>query len=198
MSKRQIVAVFDFDGTITTIDSFNAFIKDFVGKKRWLLLMIRTFPWLVGYAFGLVSNRTIKQKFLKVFAGVTEDEFYRLSSEFADKRLNQLIRPEALQAIRKHQNSGHSLIIATASFLSWIRPWADKFGIKQCIGSEFEVVHGKLTGKILTNCYGKQKMSMVIDHLEDRNKYIIYAYGDSSADRYLLDEADYPFFRRFF
>ncbi|MBL3940553.1 HAD-IB family hydrolase, partial [Bacteroides thetaiotaomicron] len=44
----RIVAAFDFDGTITTTDSFRHFVRYAVGTPRFAWAGLRALPWIVA------------------------------------------------------------------------------------------------------------------------------------------------------
>ena len=53
---RTPVAVFDFDGTIISGDSFLPFMRYVVGDWEYYLGMFFLLPWLGGYAFGVIDK----------------------------------------------------------------------------------------------------------------------------------------------
>ena len=50
------LALFDFDGTITTHDSYREFLLFSFGKMRFITGILRVSPWLLAYLLRLVSN----------------------------------------------------------------------------------------------------------------------------------------------
>ena len=60
--QHSPVAVFDFDGTVTTGESFLPFMRYVVGPVRFWSGMGLLLPWLAAYALGQISNRAIKEK----------------------------------------------------------------------------------------------------------------------------------------
>jgi phosphoserine phosphatase len=66
------------------------------------------------------------------------------------------------------------------------------------IATEPEIKNGVLTGRFSTpNCYGQEKKRRFLEKYPDRDRYILYVYGDSNGDKELLEMADKPFFRCF-
>ncbi|MDP3268962.1 MAG: haloacid dehalogenase-like hydrolase, partial [Legionella sp.] len=76
---------------------------------------------------------------------------------------------------------------------------AKKYNINHLICSEIEFdSHNISTGTIHNGyCLGDQKVLRLQNFLNERDKYIIYAYGDSSNDKPLIEFADYGFYRKF-
>ena len=67
------------------------------------------------------------------------------------------------------------------------------------VGTQIEVVDGKITGRFLTpNCYGPEKVHRVEALLsEPRDHYHITAYGDSRGDKEMLQYADERHYKPF-
>lgn len=193
------VAVFDFDGTLTNRDSLLPFLRMVVGPLRFWWGMFILSPVLVGHVLHLVQNWWAKEVVLTYFlAGLTEEQLQQLGQSFAVQKIPKLLRPEALQRLRWHQEQGHQIVLLSASLEAYLLPWAQTMGFDQVIGTQLEVQSGLLTGRILgKNCYGIEKIGRLRALLEELTRYSIYAYGDSQGDRHLLDCVNYPYYRTF-
>ncbi len=197
--QLPVVAVFDFDGTLTRRDSFLPFLRFLVGPSQFdggLLLMS---PVLIGYALKLIPNWQAKEALLKFFlAGKNQKQLNQIGEHFAVQQIPKLLRPEAIQSLQWHQKEGHLTILISASLEVYLFPWAKKMGFNQVIGTQLETDSGIVTGRILgKNCYGSEKVERLKAILGDLNQYCIYAYGDSRGDQDLLDIANYPHYRTF-
>ena len=197
--KSTVVAVFDFDGTLTRRDSLLPFLRISVGRFQfwWGLLVLS--PILLGYAFGLIPNWRAKEAVLAHFlSGRKEEQLHQVAQKFAVEEIPKLIRPEAVQRLRWHQEQGHHTVLVSASLEAYLLPWVKTMGFDQATGTQLEVQKGFLTGRILgKNCYGKEKVKPLRALLGDLSQYCIYAYGDSRGDRELLDVSNYPYYRKF-
>ena len=193
------VAVFDFDGTLTYRDSLFPFLRMAVGglKFYWGLLVLS--PILIGYALGLVPNWQAKQTVLTYFlADLTAEKLHQLGQRFALEELPKLLRREALQRLKWHQQQGHQTVIVSASLEAYLLPWAQTMSFDQVIGTQLEVHNGRLTGRIWgRNCYGLEKVERLKALLGNLDRYCLYAYGDSRGDREILDASHYPYYRSF-
>jgi phosphatidylglycerophosphatase C len=196
--KRNVVALFDFDHTLTTADTFIGFTIFCFGRLRVYLWFLLHLPILILMGMGIVSINKVKSRFCeKFFSGMEYGKYMERSREYA-KMVETLIRPEALTRVRWHIKSKHLVIIISASFEDWIRPWANIIPIKDIIASRPEVIGNKLTGKLNgKNCSGNEKVVRLFDKYPNIKKNIIYAYGDSAGDFRMLELADYAFFRKF-
>jgi len=199
IAASPTIAVFDFDGTLTYRDSLFPFICMAVGLPRFLWGLVLLSPVLVGYAARFVKNSDAKQAVLRhFFAGVDHETFQELGNSFALERLPRMLRPEAVQRLRWHQQLGHQVIVVSASIEAYLQPWAKAIQCDQVIGTRMEVEDGQLTGWLSgKNCYGPEKVERLEGLLGKLDAYFVYAYGDSKGDRELLAAADQGFFRRF-
>ena len=78
---------------------------------------------------------------------------------FMEKVIRPQMRPKGFEAIKKHQDLGHTIvgITATSDFIT--APIFREFGITEILATNAEVVDGKYTGKVAgLACY--QKVSL--------------------------------------
>ena len=192
------LALFDFDGTITTDDSLIKFIRFVVGDTRFLCGMAILAPMLTAYKLKLIPNYKAKQMMLSYFfKGMNEKQFQTIAQEYSLKHIDTVLRPKAMEKIAWHQEQGHKIVIVSASIECWLKPWCDKNGL-DLIATKLEIKEGIVTGKLLTkNCYGIEKANRVNEayNLSDYNH--IYAYGDSRGDKELLELANESFYKQF-
>lgn len=191
--------MFDFDGTLTRSDAFLAFLRQSVGAARFYLGIIRLFPILLGYALRLIPNWQVKESVLTYFLkGRSLAEVQAWGQRFAASGIGRLLRPEAVQRLRWHQEQGHRTIVISASLEVYLQPWIAQMGINAVSGTTLGVEDDCITGKIAgNNCYGPEKVVRLRAILGDLSQFYIYAYGDSKGDRELLAIADAPYYRHF-
>ena len=198
MAKRKI-AVFDFDGTVTTKDTFLKFIKFTKGNLSFYWGFLLYSPVILAYKLGLYPNWKAKQLvFTHFFKGMEYSEFTRRGEWFADE-VEIIIRPLAKKEISLHLGQGTKVYIITASIYEWVFPWCIKNGIETVLATHIEVDSaGKLTGKFLSvNCYGWEKVVRLLEKEPDRNSYTLFAYGDSRGDKELIEFADKGWIKKF-
>ena len=201
---RKIVA-FDFDGTLTTRDSFIAFIRYACGFWAFVKGFVRYAPLLVLMKLHLYPNYRAKQKvFSYFFKGMTLEAFDDLCQRFA-KDNQHLLRPQGIETLRQAQADGAEVLIVSASIDNWVQPFFE--GVRRqesgdrsirVIGTQIEVEEGLLTGRFLTkNCYGEEKVNRIQALFPHRQDYHLTAYGDSRGDKELLGFADQSHFKPF-
>lgn len=195
---KKSIAFFDFDGTITTKDTLLEFIKYSKGKLLFYIGFFIYAPYLVAYKLKIISNQTAKERIIKFFFGkMPLTDFQKQCDLFMDNRLPKLIRPKATKEIKRLQNIGANVVVVSASPENWIRGWADSMQL-QLIATRLEIRKDRITGRIIgRNCYGIEKVKRIQEaySLDEYDK--IYAYGDSSGDKYMMRLANISFFKPF-
>ncbi|EFN91906.1 putative HAD hydrolase, family IB [Prevotella amnii CRIS 21A-A] len=190
---------FDFDGTITTKDTFIAFIRFVKGDLRTFLGLLLYAPILIMMKLKLYPNWKAKQQlFTYFFKGMNIKEFKLKCNEFA-RHNKALIRPLALIEIQKALKEGEKVIIITASIDMWVRPFFSELDKNiHIVGTKIEEKEGKVTGHFVTrNCYGAEKVNRLKEIMPNRNSYELISYGDSRGDKELLEYADKGYFKPF-
>lgn len=197
--------VFDFDGTLTTCDTFLLFVKYACGFKRFLAGMLLYSPLLVLMKLKLYPNWKAKQRvFSHFFAGLSDCKFDALCRGFADSN-RQILRPKGISLVLQSLSAGEKVYIVSASIDRWVRPFFDRLvsegGLMDTvsvIGTEIEVYNHVLTGRFSTkNCYGEEKVNRLSAVLKDRSSYHLTAYGDSNGDKEMLAYADIGHYKPF-
>ncbi|WP_448518552.1 HAD family hydrolase [Rhodoflexus sp.] len=194
----KVLALFDFDGTITRKDTLFDFARYSFGEVVFLKRLLRIAPLLAAHKIGLVSATAAKEAFLSAFfGGMPVATFEQLATKYSLERVPALLRPKAKERIYSHLEQKHTVVIVSASAENWIKPWADLEGIS-VIGSILAIKNNKITGKLASkNCNGEEKVTR-IKQVFDLSKYsYIYAYGDSKGDKQMLGLANEYFFRYF-
>ena len=192
------LALFDFDGTITTDDSLIKFIRFVAGDVKFIWGMTLLSPMLTAYKLKLIPNYKAKQMMLSYFfKGMSEERFRSIAQEYSLKHIDTILRAQAMQKIAWHKEQGDKVVIVSASIECWLKPWCDKNAL-DLISTKLEIKEGIVTGKLLTkNCYGMQKAHRVKEKYNLSDYDCIYAYGDSSGDKELLNLADKSFYKPF-
>lgn len=195
--KKRLV-LFDFDGTITTKDTFLEFIKFYHGTFRFLTGFLMISPWLVLMKLRLFPNYKAKEKVLSwFFRGESDTVFKEKCHQFCAQVVPSLIRKKALPEIRNHQANGAKVIVVSASAENWVRPWCEQHNL-ECLATKLEVVNHKITGKISGfNCYGIEKENRIRSCFDLRDFEEIIAYGDSGGDLEMLALAHQQHYKPF-
>lgn len=124
------LALFDFDGTITTDDSLLKFIRFVVGDVRFIIGLIVLSPILVAYKLKLIPNYKAKQKMLSwFFKGCSQKEFKKVANDYSLKHIDEILRQKAMEKLSWHKKQNHKIVIVSASIECWLYPWCEKMAL---------------------------------------------------------------------
>jgi len=191
---KQGLALFDFDGTLTTKDSLLEFIRFTKGSATLYLVMVLFAPIILYYKLIKKDGEQAKRMVLSfLYKGKMETELRALGDSFSQKVIPQIIRTETMDALRDMKKHCYRVIVISASISIWLKPWAEEQDV-ELICTEFEFQSGIFTGRFSTpNCNGDEKVNRIKEHLNIMDFSPIYAYGNSSGDLPMLGLADYAF-----
>lgn len=192
----MILALFDFDGTITTRETMPDFVRMAVPRARLHLWGTLLAPWVLGYKAGLVSGSNIREKIARVgFRGMREADYRAAGERFARELLPTVLRPEAMARIVWHKARGDTVVVVSGGFDVYLSHWCRAQGI-ELISSKLEVVDGVLTGRYDgAQCVREEKARRVRERYVLRQYGAVHAYGDTTEDAELLALADESWFK---
>ncbi|MBB4133362.1 HAD family hydrolase [Xanthomonas sp. 3075] len=190
------LALFDFDGTITSKDTFTAFIHEAVKPSRLLLGKILLSPLIVGYKLGIVRGSTIRTGVSRFgFFGRSEKEIRAAGASFSTKVLPAVVRPEMLERIRWHKDRGDTVVVVSASLDVYLSDWCKALGI-DLICTELKFSGGRTYGRYKQgDCSGPRKACQIRTRFDVFEYREIFAYGDTKDDLEMLEMAQHKFYR---
>ena len=199
LEKESVVAVFDFDGTLTHRDSLLPFLWRVAGPIAFVLNTLALLPTLLRYALGTMENGAAKERVLGRFlGGRSVDEVQAVAERFAEETIPSLLDPEGVARLRRHNERGHTTVLVSASPELYLRPWTETEAFNTVIGTQLETEGGGFTGRFATpNCYGPEKTRRLKAEGPSLTGKTVYAYGNSRGDRELLNRADRAFYQSF-
>lgn len=194
----QSLALFDFDGTITSRDTLFEFIIYSKGWPKFLFGLLSLSPVMISFLFRIIPNWRAKELLLThFFEGESIKEFQATCDLFSVDKIPHLLRPDALKKITEHIQRGDRIVIVSASPENWVGRWAEAHHL-EWIATRLEVSNGLLTGKILgKNCHGEEKVTRIKDYLDISEYNSIYTYGDSRGDWPMLQLGTSVNYRKF-
>jgi phosphatidylglycerophosphatase C len=193
--SEPLVAAFDFDGTITSKDTFRVFLDRIVPRRALAAALLRRSPHLLGaLRGGEARDRAKKLLCHDLLEGLTREFADQVASDTARDVSRSLIRVDTASRIRWHQRQGHRVIVVSASFEAYVRPVVAALGIDEVIATRWEVdpetdlLTGRLEGR---NVRGAAKVDLLDTHLGGAGS-LAYAYGNSAGDAAMLAWSRYP------
>lgn len=133
----------------------------------------------------------------KLFRGMNEDEFEKRCQQFAEKIIPTLCKKSAMEKIEWHRKGKHQLVLLSASFEDYLKPWAAQFGFT-VVATKVEKQNNLLTGNFKgKNCNHEEKLIRLKNEIELSQFDEIFAYGDTKGDEAFMSIATKKFFRNF-
>ena len=190
------LALFDFDGTITSKDSFLPFLRSVVSPWRARIGTVLLLPVIIGYKLGLVSASATRSAIAAFALRRKKDSDIRAAgSDFARDVLPGTIRRKALERIIWHKDQGDTVVVVSAALDAYLVPWCSAMGL-DLICTELEVSDGALTGHYKgRDCVGPEKRRRIEEKYRLSDFATVYAYGDTIEDQDMLSIADHKYFR---
>lgn len=190
------LALFDFDGTITSKDTFTPFIFRAVEPTRLAAGKIALSPLIAAHRLGFVSTSLLRRSIvLWGFRGRRYAEIHAAGLRYSQTELALVVRRKALARIRFHQAQGDVVAVVSASLDVYLSHWCREVGV-ELICAELEHRRGVLTGRYRDgDCSGDEKARRVQQRYDLKSFGTIYAYGDSPEDEAMLTLAHQRFYR---
>jgi len=192
METRR-VAAFDFDGTLTLRDTLAPFLRAVAGPRDLAVAVVQTAP---RFAIAMLSDRArdaAKAALLRrVLAGRSEAWLRELAERYAEAIVTRQMRSGMPERIEWHRREGHEIVIVSASPTIYLDAIGRRLGVDGVLATELEVgADGLLTGELVgANVRRAEKVRRLEAWLGGDAE--IWAYGDSTGDRELLERADHP------
>lgn len=191
---RPGVAAFDFDGTLSSADTFVPFLARACGWPR--------VTWAA--ALAAATGRTVDRDRLKVamvgrlFRGWPSDRLDAEGKDYA-AQLPAVLRPEMVERVSWHQAEGHAVVVVSAGLGVYLRPLGEHLGLDDVLAVELAADGaGRCTGAVDggANNRGPAKVERLRSWVDTRygtgTQVELWAYGDSAGDEALLAAADHP------
>jgi HAD superfamily hydrolase (TIGR01490 family) len=199
----QRLAIYDMDKTITR-------------KATWLPFLIHAArtaaPWrlallpaaglaTLGYGLKLFDRGRLKELTQALMLGraLPPAKLKVVAEAFAADVVAEGTFADARARIAADRAEGYGLVLATASYGFYARAIAERLGFDQVVatGSQTDG-HGNILSRIEgENCYGPEKLRMILDWLAkagiSRQDTHIRFYSDHVSDAPVLEWADEPY-----
>jgi phosphatidylglycerophosphatase C len=184
------LALFDFDGTLTTRDTIRplgAFLVEHAhagsrAKMAGLLLL------LAGLKGRALSNHVFKERFCDLLLrGQNEAHIEGLADDFANICFRSIVNPRLVYAMRAHQTAGDDVFILSSNFTFALMPWQRRWNATGIIATNAEIHAGRFTGRLNGRaCEGRQKLTRALAQFGPARLRHATAYGDSRSDRHIM------------
>ncbi|MBO9518169.1 MAG: HAD-IB family hydrolase [Porphyrobacter sp.] len=196
------LSIFDVDRTITRKPTYSLFLL-FAMRRRapWRVVFTPLLgPVALAYAAGLITRTRMKEFMHWVALGgsVRDEDARALAEEFAAELHRDGLYPQAIERMEAERQAGRTVVLATAAPSLYIAPLAKHLAIADVVATGAIRRGDVLTHRIAgTNCYGKHKLTMIVDALAEkkiaREAAHVRFFTDHSSDSAVCEWADEAF-----
>lgn len=183
----DVVAAFDFDGTLTTGDTLLPFLRRVAGRAKVSRVLAANLPGFARASRARDARDLVKERVLaSCLAGLDAAAVGDAALRYVE---TIVLRSNVVAMLRAHQDEGHHIIVVSASPALYVAPAVHRLGVDDVLATELEVVDGTLTGLLATrNCRAEEKVVRLDAWLAGRDVEL-HAYGDSPDDAAMLARA---------
>jgi phosphatidylglycerophosphatase C len=191
----RTVAAFDFDGTLTTRDTFVPFL---VAARGWRRVATVAAPRIGGLLRSRHDDserdRTKAAILHALFRDQALDVVNRIAELHAARIAQRWLRNDVLARLEWHRSQDHEIVIVSASLRNYIDPIAQQLGIQQVFATTLatDPITGRYTGALVGNNVRGAEKATLLRSFVNGDDATVWAYGDSAGDRALLAAADHP------
>ncbi|WP_115719661.1 HAD family hydrolase [Gallaecimonas mangrovi] len=192
MTASQHVAVFDLDHTLIDTDSANGFALWTHQNGLWPLpdLKAQLARWHQLYVAGQLPVAEYLAFITSPLAGKSTEEVASWVEAFAKEEVLPKVRQQAMARVKQHQDSGHRVIVASATISPIVEGICRLLALNEVIATDLAVDNGLFTGGVAgVPSLGQGKAWRVASHLQGKPGTLT-AYSDSINDLALLSLAD--------
>jgi len=189
------LALFDFDGTLTTRETFPDFMRYAVARPRLLVGGVLLAPVVFGYRRGWVAGNPTRASIVQVgLRGVDAARLRAQGDAFARDRLPAVLRPEAMARLAWHRERGDRVVVVSGGLDVYLAPWCAAQGV-ELLCSVLAERDGRITGYAGAQCIGEEKVRRVRALCDPQAYAAIHAYGDTHEDLAMLAMAHHRTYR---
>ena len=183
-------AIFDLDKTLTVRGCFTPFALYAACRHPQRFFSL---PGILlaaaGNPLGFYQRDDIKLLiWRKVLGDLPRARIEALGTEFGETWARNELRRKTKAVLKRHQESGDRLVLATAAMDIVAEPFGKLLGFDQIISTRTAwTADGHVSGTFEgRNCYGEEKLRRVKNALGDINPANATAYSDHISDLPLL------------
>lgn len=189
------LALFDFDGTLTTRETFPDFMRYAVARPRLIVGGVLLAPMVFGYRRGWVAGNPTRASIVQVgLRGVDAARLRAQGEAFAREVLPGVQRPDAMARLAWHRDRGDRIVVVSGGLDVYLAPWCAAQGV-DLLCSVLAERDGRITGYAGAQCVGEEKVRRVRALCDPQAYAAIHAYGDTHEDQAMLAMAHHRTYR---
>lgn len=193
------LALFDFDGTISNVDSMSFFFRSLYRNKFIFIYrhyIICLVP-IIKYKIGMISPQHLKEiRINSHLISLSNQELSEALICFNNIFFSNCIRPKAIDRIKWHKSNGDAVCVVSASWDFLLSNWAKSNKIQLISNIIIKNENGSF-GFQQPDCNYSEKINRIKSMFDLASFDSIYAYGDSTGDNEMLSIANYSYYKHF-
>ncbi len=189
------LAIFDFDGTLTTGHLWVGISKHHRAKKVNRLNLYTYFlshmPYWFASKLRLYGEAKQRAKWGEdlpaLFKGFTIEEARKVYEWVRDNYFLPLLRPDVMELMKKHRKQGYEVMILSGMLEDLLEVVGQKIGADHIIGTRVEIINRLYSGRIIKPlCFGEEKARLLQKYIQEKQLRVdlsqSVAYADSIYD----------------
>ncbi len=194
------LSLFDLDNTLLSGDSDYEWAQFLIerGVLERAEFEAKNDHFLLQYEAGTLDIHEFLEFQLAPLARHPREELDEWHGEFMRRKVRPIIRPKAMELVRRHLRDNHLCAIVTSTNAFVTAPIAREFGVDHLLATELEVKDGRFTGKPSgTPSFREGKVTRLAEWLGSQGRTLAsfsasWFYSDSQNDLPLLERVTHP------
>lgn len=191
------LALFDLDHTLLNIDSDHAWGEFLIAKQLVDETRHRqkNDQFYQDYKAGTLDAVAYNEFVFEFLSNHDMSYLDEIHAEFMQEIIAPNMRPQGFEAIARHRDAGHEIVIITATNSFVTKPIASAFGVESLIASQPEIKNNRYTGRLSGEpCFQVGKLHHLQRWLSTKDHAVSesWGYSDSFNDRFLLEYVHHP------
>lgn len=196
----DVLALFDLDHTLLTLDSDEAWVDFLIGEDALDRAVFERGNRAIveRYGLGEVGANEFSEFYLDTLKGRDPRQLRAWRADYLARTIRPAIPAAARALVDRHRHAGDLLVLTTATSRFLTAPIAEELGFEHLIATEPEMTGGRYTGKVAgTPNMREGKIARLEAWLEQRGQHLAdfrqsWFYSDSRNDVPLLERITHP------
>jgi phosphoserine phosphatase len=190
-----MIVASDLEGTLTTGETWKAlgrYLRSHGQGRAYNAFFVMRLPRALAAKAGLSDMLAFRDRWIAelpaLLPGLTAEEWNDVAEWVIEQELWPKRRESALDELRRHQEAGRQIVLASSTYQPVLDAFARRIGA-EALGTPLELIDGKATGRVVAPVNsGKAKAQRLLAWSGSRMLHT--AYGDTLADVPMLALAE--------
>jgi HAD superfamily hydrolase (TIGR01490 family) len=192
---KQILAVFDFDGTLSKGHLWIGIARHNREKRinrfAIYLYLLSHMPFWWASRLGLYDEKRNMERWGEdmpmMFKGLAVEDARQAFVWIIDNYFAPLLRSDVVNILKDHKKKGHTVMLLSGMFMEFLELVAQMLGVDYIIGTRLEIQNGIYSGRIIKPlCFSENKARYLKEFITEKKLDVdlsrSYAYADGIYD----------------